>query len=232
MNIQRIMAIFEKDIKDFMKNMMIAFMPVVPIIIAFLYSQMGVEGEEIPLFIIYLVVGVTFTTVLSGCMMMMMAEEKEKKTLRGLTLSPASFGDIIIGKSLVAVLLTVITLVISLALVGFEPFSNVRAFIGLVLMFPFFLLIGIGIGFFVNTVGAASAYLMPVMFLFGFTPMIELFQLSETSLALKIADKFPIPQMLAIHDTKSWLPLGILLLWVIGAAAFTYICFINTKKDD
>src|SRR5699024_1459975 len=148
MNIQRIMAIFEKDIKDFMKNMMIAFMPVVPIIIAFLYSQMGVEGEEIPLFIIYLVVGVTLTTVLSGCMMMMMADEKEKKSLRGLTLSPASFGDIIIGKSLVAVLLTVITLVISLALVGFEPLLNVRAFIGLVLMFPFFLLIGIGIGFF------------------------------------------------------------------------------------
>jgi len=35
MNIQRIGAIFEKDVKEFMKNPMLFFMPVSPILLAF-----------------------------------------------------------------------------------------------------------------------------------------------------------------------------------------------------
>lgn len=236
MNTQRIMAIFEKDLKDFMKNTMVIFMPVVPLLLAFLYSRMGgaMDGAdgELPLFIVYLVVGATFASIPAGCMMIMMAEEKEKKTFRGLTLSPASFSDIIIGKSLVTLVLTVITLVISLLLVGIEPFLSIRPLIGLVLLFAFFLFIGIGIGLFVNNVGMTTAYLMPIMFIFGFTPMIELFGVSETGIAIKIADSLPVSQLINMHDTNSWLPLGVVLLWVIGAAIFMYVCFIRTQKDD
>lgn len=230
MNLQRIMAIFEKDLKDFMKNTMIVFTPFVPLVLAFFYSRMD-AGEEINLFFAYLVVGATFASIPAGCMMMMMAEEKEKKTLRGLTLSPASFGDIIIGKSLVTVLFTVIILIISLLLMGIDMFLNLRAIIGLFLLFPLFLFIGIGVGLFVKSVGMATAYLMPIMFIFGFTPMIEMF-VEESSLALKIADALPIPQLMSLHDTDSWLPLGIVAIWIIVAALFAYVCYVRTQKDD
>lgn len=231
MNIQRIYAIFEKDLKDFMKNTMLVFMPVIPVILALLYSRMG-GGEELPLFMVYLIVGITFSSVTSACIMMMMAEENEKKTLRGLVMSPATFLDIVMGKSLVTALLTLITLGISLAVIGMEPFLHVRPFIGLILLFLFFLFLGIGVGLFVKTVGMTTAYLMPIMFIFGFTPMIYFLGLSEDSFALKIAEYFPIPQLMGMHDTHSWLPLGVVALWVVGAALFMYICFKRTRKDD
>lgn|SRR5699024_1383298 len=231
MNVQRISAIFEKDIKDFMKNMMLLMMPIIPIVLALIYGRMG-GGEELPISLIYLVVGVTFSAVTSTCMMTMMAEENEKKTLRGLILSPASFLDIIIGKSLVTGLITFISLAVSLAVIGIDPFLNIKAILGLILLFLFFLFLGIGIGLFSKSIAATSAYLMPVMFLFGFTPMIAQLGFSEDSIVMTIADTFPIMQAIELHDSTSWLPLGIIAIWMVGAALFMYVCFKKTMTDD
>src|SRR5690625_6238099 len=74
---------------------------------------MGETGEELPLFMIFIIVGAVFSCVSSGCMMMFMAEENEKQTLRGLTMSPASFADIIIGKSLLTFVLTIVSFLFS-----------------------------------------------------------------------------------------------------------------------
>ncbi|MEN1968026.1 ABC transporter permease [Lentibacillus sp. N15] len=233
MNAQRVQAIFEKDIKDFMKNTMVLFTPILPIVMAILYSRMG-EGtdEEMPMMIIYIVVGVTYSAVAAGCMMMLMAEENEKKTLRGLILSPASFMDIIIGKSLVTTLLTVVSLAISLLIMGIEPLLHVQTIIGLVLLFLFFLFLGIGVGLFVKSVGITTAYLMPIMFLFGFTPMIELLGFADDSLTMKIASYFPIPQLIDMHETHSWMPIVVVAIWTLAAALFTIVCFKNVKRDE
>ncbi|MFA9557777.1 ABC transporter permease [Evansella sp. AB-rgal1] len=231
MNTQRILAIFEKDIKDFMKNMMLLMMPIVPIVLAVFYSRIG-DGEAIPLIMIYIIIGVTFSAVTTSSMMTMMAEENEKKTLRGLMLSPASFMDIIIGKSLVIGLMTLLSFIISLVIIGIEPILNLRSVIGIFLVFLFFLFIGIGIGLFSKSIAVTSAYLMPVMFVFGFTPMIEFFGLGEDSLAMTIANFFPIMQLMAIHDTTSWLPLAVILVWVLTTGLFMYFCFKKLMKDD
>lgn len=230
MSIQRITAIFEKDIKDFMRNMMLLMMPIIPVILALIYTRIG-DGE-LPIEVVYLIVGVTFSAVTSTMMMTMMAEENEKKTLRGLIQSPASFLDIITGKSLVTGLITFLALVVSLLIVGIDRFIDFKVIIGFILMFLFFLLLGIGIGLFSKSIAATSAYLMPVMFLFGFTPMFSQLGLAEDSVIIKVIDTFPIMQAIKIHDTSSWLPLGILFLWMIGAALFTYICFQKTVTDD
>ncbi|WP_100009807.1 ABC transporter permease [Lentibacillus sediminis] len=231
MNVQRISAIFEKDLKDFMKNMMLLTMPAIPIVLGLLYQRIGGD-EELPLALLYLIVGVTFSSVTSTMIMTMMAEENEKNTLRGLIQSPASMFDIIVGKSLVTALLTLITLVISLAIIGAEPFMNVRAIIGLVLLFLFFLLLGIGVGLFAKSVASTSVYMMPIMFLFGFTPMVYSLGLDPDSIAIQIFDTFPIPQLLEMHDTNSWLPLAVVGAWVAGAALFVFVCFKKTQTDD
>lgn len=230
MNIQRISAIFEKDMKDFMKNLMLLMMPGIPIILALMYTRMN--DEELPVAMIYIIVGVTFSAVTSSMMMTMMAEENEKKTLRGLIQSPASFLDIIAGKSLVTGLITFITLVASLLIVGIEPFLSFRVIVGLILLFLFFLLLGIGIGLFSKSIAATSVYMMPVMFLFGFTPMFGLFGLAEDSIVIKVLDTFPVMRAIEIHDTSSWLPIGIIAVWTIGAAVFTFICFKKTTTDN
>lgn len=232
MSAQRIQAIFEKDVKDFMKNTMTIFMPILPIVLAILYSRMGESnGGEFPLVFSYLVVGITYSAVPASCMMMLMAEEKEKRTLRGLIQSPASFVDIIIGKSLVTLLMTIISLVISLLMMDIEPFLHVRPIIGLALLFLFFLFLGIGVGLFSKTVGITTAYLMPIMFIFGFTPMIGAMGFSQNSLTMKIADYFPIPQLIDMHNTHSWTPIAVVGIWTLAAALFTFICFQKVKRD-
>ncbi|WP_174614253.1 ABC transporter permease [Virgibacillus ihumii] len=231
MNVQRIQAIFEKDIKDFMKNMMLLMMPVISVILALLYSRLGGE-EQLPLFMLYVIVGVVFSTVTSTAMMTMIAEENEKRTLRGLILSPASFIDILVGKSLVTGLVTMITLVISLLIVGIEPFLTIKPIIGLALLFLFFLFLRIGIGLFAKTVASTSAYMMPVMFLFGFTPMFTMLGIDEDSIITKMIEVFPLPQLIKMHETESWLPLGIVLTWLLAAALFMYVCFRKTRTDD
>lgn len=233
MNAQRIQAIFEKDMKDFMKNTMMLFTPIIPIILAILYSRMGEAGdEEMPLMIIYLVVGITFSAVTSGAMMMLMAEENEKKTLRGLMLSPASFMDIIIGKSLATTLLTVVSLVISLLIMGSGALLNTQAIIGMILLFFFFLFLGVGIGLFVKTVGITTAYLMPIMFIFGFTPMIDFLGFAKDSLTVKIANALPLSQLIEMDDSHSWMPILWVGIWMLAAAAFAFVCYKKVSTDE
>ncbi|SES24894.1 ABC-2 type transport system permease protein [Gracilibacillus ureilyticus] len=231
MNTQRIGAIFEKDLKDFMKNMMLLTMPIIPIILSLIYSRLGGD-EGLPVPMLYLIVGVAFSSVTASSMMTMMAEENEKKTLRGLMMSPASFMDIIIGKSLVVGLMTLIALTLSLLFIGIEPFLKIQVIIGLVLLFLFFLFLGIGIGLFTKSVAATSAYLMPVMFLFGFTPMMGFLGLEEDSIVIKIADLFPLMQLINMHETESWMSMGVVAIWTLAAAIFTYICFKKERTDD
>src|SRR5699024_3452651 len=191
MHLARIQAIFEKDMKDFMKNTMLLFTPFSPIILAIMYNRMGIGvDEEMPIMIHYMLIGITFSAVSSGGMMMMMAEEKEKKTLRGLMVSPASFLDIIIGKSAVITVLSFASIIIALMILGIEPFLDVQIIIGILILYIFFLFLGIGIGLFVKNVGITTAYTMPIMFIFGFTPMLEMMGFTSDSMTMKIVETF------------------------------------------
>nr|WP_246593751.1 ABC transporter permease [Evansella tamaricis] len=211
--------------------MMMLTMPVIPIVLAILYRQL-VGEEEIPPLMVYLVIGVIFSSVTTSSLITMMAEETEKKTLRGLLLSPASILDIIVGKSLVTSLITLLTLLISLAILGMNSFMNFPTIIGIILVFVFFLFIGIGIGLFAKSLAATSAYLMPIMFLFGFTPMIELFGLPADSIVMKIANLFPIMLLMKIDETSSWSSLIGVVVWLIAAAVFMYSFFKKRMKDE
>src|SRR5699024_10790089 len=126
----------------FTKNMMLLMMPAIPIILSILYDRMG--EDEIPIFLSYIIIEATYSSVTSCLIMTMMAEENEKKKLRGLVQSPASMIDVIIGKSLVTGLITFLSLVISLISIEIDPFLNFKAILGLILLFLFFLLLGIG----------------------------------------------------------------------------------------
>ncbi|UQZ32816.1 hypothetical protein C2I18_04130 [Paenibacillus sp. PK3_47] len=232
MNIRRISAIFEKDLKDLMKNLTLIITVAIPVIIALVLDRVLADAEP-TVSMMYMIVGGTFAAVTSGTIMNMMAEENEKKTLRGLIQSPASLLDIIIGKSLVTVLATLVSLIVSLLITGIEPFLNIRVILGLILLLVFFVLLGVCAALFAKSVAATSAFLMPFTFLFGFTPMIgSLGFAGENSIAARITVTFPVMQAMKLHDNSSWLPLGIITIWVLGAAVITYICFQKTKVDD
>ncbi len=230
MNAARVMAIFEKDLKEFTKNTTILFTPFITIILAIIYSRME-TGDGLPLIVVYAIVGITYASVTSGVMMILMAEENEKKTLRGLIMSPASYVEILLGKSLVTALMTFITLIISFIIMESTNMIDIQQIIGLLVLFFFFLFLGIAVGLFVKSVGMTTVYLMPIMFIFGFTSMIEFLGFSPDSIVIKITDYMPIPQLVAMGETESWSAIGIVLIWTIVAGLLAFVCFQKVKKD-
>lgn len=99
-----------------------------------------------------------------------LAEEKEKKTLRMLMVSPASFADVVAAKLLVGLayqfLLTLVAVAIQGGFIGQVPLVLLFAFLGAL----FSIVIGLLIGCFFQTTSAAGAVSGMVSFLY-FIPM-------------------------------------------------------------
>lgn len=237
MNMTRMMAIFEKDLKEFMKNMMLFTSVLIPILMAVFFSRVGIgaatgaEGE-MPPEILGILAGVVFSAVIFSSVMTMIAEENEKDTLRGLLQSPATIIDIILGKSMVVTLMTIISLVASIMIIGPENYWTLENIISLVLTGLFFLNMGIGLGLVVKSVATTSVYIIPIMFIFGFTPYIEMLITDPDSIAIKIAEYFPIYQhMFALEGNAGAMEFIILAAWV--AVSFLLVLWaFNKRKND
>ncbi len=102
----------------------------------------------------------------------LLAEEKEKKTLRMLMVSPASFGDVVAGKMLVGLVYQLLLAVVALAITG-----GFTGQVSLVLLFAvlgscFSVMLGLLLGCFFQTTSAAGAaagllslvYIIPIFF--------------------------------------------------------------------
>ena len=101
---KRVNAILQKDFKDFSRNTAVSIIIFLPIILAALYGRMGVDSIQGH----FMNINMTFSMVGTYVQCCLIAEEKEKNTLRGLMLSPASTLEILGGKSLLSFLLTLI----------------------------------------------------------------------------------------------------------------------------
>lgn len=233
MNITRVAAIFEKDFKEFMRNMMLFTSVLIPVVLAAFFGRMDGGEGGVPDEIVIIIVGVVFSAVTFSSMMTMMAEENEKDTLRGLLQSPASIIDIIAGKSAVITLMTIISLVASIMLVEADGFWSMENIAGLILLGIFFLNLGIGIGLLVKSVATTSVYLIPIMFLFGFTPYIEFLVTDEGHIARQIAEYFPLYQNLYIlNGDGGAAEYLILLAWVAVSFGIVIWAFNRRKADD
>ncbi|MBY8910439.1 ABC transporter permease [Salinicoccus roseus] len=226
MNTGRIMAIFEKDLKEFTRNAMLFTTILLPIILAFMYSRMG--GEALPAMLVYLIVGVAFSAILCSGIMTMMAEENEKNTLRGLMQSPASMLDILAGKSLVVVLMTAVSLIISFLIMDVAFEWSIASIGGLILLALFFLNVGIAVGLTVDSVATTSVYLLPIMFIFGFTPMIETVVPDSDHFIRRLTDYLPLYQNISLHGEETTVPLLILLAWTL--VSFLYVTWAFRKR--
>ncbi|MEZ2458515.1 ABC transporter permease [Salinicoccus roseus] len=230
MNTGRIMAIFEKNLKEFTRNAMLFTTILLPIILAFMYSRMG--GEALPAMLVYLIVGVAFSAILCSGIMTMMAEENEKDTLRGLMQSPASMLDILAGKSLVVVLMTAVSLIISFLIMDVAFEWSIASIGGLILLALFFLNVGIAVGLTVDSVATTSVYLLPIMFIFGFTPMIETVVPDSDHFIRRLTDYLPLYQNISLHGEETAVPLLILLAWTIVSFLYVMWAFRKRMSDE
>src|SRR5699024_8520908 len=141
-----------------------------PFMLAFFYRNMDIISVETHC----LIINLTFVAVGFFVQSAIIAEEKEKNTLRGLMLSPATLPEILTGKSLVSFLLTGVTILICMGILGYDPVSPILITIALIISAFFYLALGTLIGLVARTVIEASVIMLPVMFIFGFGSLFEI----------------------------------------------------------
>lgn len=218
LSIRRIQAIFIKDFWEFSRNYAISIMIFMPIIVAIIFQDRVPDVQYLSIFIMSMTYGIVTSFIQAS----VIAEEKERNTLRGLLLSPASLLDILIGKALLVSVITFVTLAICFIIIGFVPtFSHG---IGIILCTMIFCALGLVCGLFANSVMEATYTTLPVLFVFAFTPITT--TLANDFPMMKTFEWFPISllQEMIYHD-QLLVPFLILILWfVITWTIALYLC--------
>lgn len=229
---RRVNALFKKEIKDLGKNMNVLMMCLMPLAFCIIYSKLfetSIAGENLgKLEILILCVGMNLTLVSSFVIAMLIAEEKEKNTLRTLMLSAVSPWEFLLGKAIITLLLSVIT--------NIAMFFIVRADIKYLGMYTLLttlvvlsmILIGAIIGIIAPNQMATGVVGMPVLMILLMIPIFAM--LNET--LKKIANFLPSYNMNVLFGklfkgqpmgSEAFYNVAVILAWIlISAVAFAY----------
>ena len=119
-SIRRVNALFKKEAKDLSKNINVLFMCILPIILCIMYSKLFCDSQEGKLYILNLCLNMNFVVVSGFMITMMIAEEKEKNTLRTLMLAGVSPLEFLIGKAIIILLISLVNNIAIFFIMGME----------------------------------------------------------------------------------------------------------------
>ncbi|PYZ96319.1 ABC transporter [Alteribacter lacisalsi] len=162
-SMRRVYAIFNKDLKELATNMFVLSTMVMPIVFALFFGR----GQEVPVEMHVMIINLAFVAVAAYVQSVVIAEEKEKHTLRGLMMSPATTTEILAGKSLVSILLTALTVGLCLRLSGFETGNWLLIGAGMALSLVFYVALGTLLGLLTRSLMEASVVITPIIFILG-----------------------------------------------------------------
>lgn len=232
-SLKRVNAIFQKDFKDFSRNWAVSSVLFVPIGLGFMYGRAGVEDLTSH----YLLINLAMAMVATFVQCCLIAEEKEKNTLRGLMLSPASTMEIIGGKSLLSFILTLGVIVLTSYLSGYQPADTAVIVVAVVLSSLFYIAIGTILGLYSKSVMEASLIVMPVVLIFSLGSFIT--QLADSYPILKFALYLPNIQLIELATKVEagssfgdvLVELGIIAAWVVVSFIATNIIYRKRMID-
>ncbi|HDR7793075.1 TPA: ABC transporter permease [Bacillus luti] len=171
-SMRRVSAIFRKEVQDFKSNSQVLLMASLPIIFAFIFSRFGQGSAGVGIITL-----MSFLFVAGFVQSMVIAEEKEKHTLRVLMLSPASSVEVLLGKSILTACLTLIICIVNLFIL--DQLGGNLLLLGLIMLCGtvLFIIIGTVIGLLAESVPQTSLIGMPILMTMylavQFEPMVE-----------------------------------------------------------
>lgn len=183
-SMRRFQAIVNKEWKDAMKNPQILLMVGMPIMFGYLFTRMGNSTEIIitPILMAFVITGAFIQA-------MMVAEEKEKNTLRALMLSPAKTSEILLGKSILTTIITLLVIVVLIFIADIKlsniPLISLLSILQLVMFIAF----GTMIGLLSRSVQESSIVGLPILFIFLMGPLFG--PLLKNELILKLVHLLP-----------------------------------------
>ncbi|MCK4258456.1 MAG: ABC transporter permease [Halanaerobiales bacterium] len=168
MRFYMILSLLKKDLKDLMKNMSILPIIILPPFIAFIYSFIQDIPKEVmlPMWVLY---GLAMVGIMIPGFTL--AEEKEKKTLDSLLVSPATYHEIVIGKILFSLIMVMFVSLLVLAPNGGITGNQFLVWLVVILGALLFIQLGLIIGFYTESQVSASAMISPMMLFFVLSPV-------------------------------------------------------------
>jgi ABC-2 type transport system permease protein len=231
---KRIRAIFLKDYKEFSRNYAVSTMMIFPILMAFLYRSD--DPTEIGTFVFTL--NFSFAMLTSFVQAALIAEEKERNTLRSLMMTPATTMDVLIGKSSLVFAITAVILAVVTYLYGYEPASMWAFVAALFISMILYTAIGTICGLFSKTLLEASLSVFPVLILFTAAPFGVL--LVDDFSFFKVLEYMPSSQLvnlLEIFNTgfstgDVLKPLLIMLVWAVVLTIVSIVMYQKRLMDE
>jgi ABC-2 type transport system permease protein len=231
---KRSRAIFVKDYKEFSRNYAISIMLIFPIILALLFRGAGASLPGASGFLF----NTSFVLLTCFAQACLIAEEKERNTLRSLMMTPATTMDVLIGKSSLVFVMSAVVLAISTLLFGYEP-ANIWAFVAVIILsIILYTAAGTICGLFSKTSLEASLSILPVAFIFMGAPWGAV--LDDDYPILKVLDYVPSSQLvhlLGISNTGFTMgdllkPLLITLVWTVILTIVSVVLYQRRLKDE
>lgn len=230
---KRSIAILQKDYKDISKNLFVSSSIFMPILLAFFYGRSGVET----IYEHYMIINLAFCIVAAYIQCSLIAEEKEKNTLRGLMLSPASTLDILAGKSLLSFITTILVIGVCVYLTDYKPENLLIVSIAIILSTLFYIGLGTVLGLVTKSVMEASVIILPFLFFFSFGSM--LINFADKYPILKLAEYLPNVQIIELANKVElgagfadvWFNLMIIAAWVVAIFILVVVVFRKRMMD-
>ncbi|MHA7966317.1 ABC transporter permease [Paenibacillus sp. CAU 1782] len=230
-SLKRARAIFVKDYKEFSRNYAVSICLVFPIVFAFIFRDSGT-----PVAFGFLL---NFSFVIVTCLVQacLIAEEKERNTLRSLMMTPASTGDVLIGKSSLAFVMSAVVLAITTYLVDYQPASLWAFVVAVTLSIILYTAAGTICGLYSKSVLEASLSVLPVAAIFtgatGGALLVDRYPI------FKVLDYMPSSQLVHLLDLSSGYttgdvlkPLLIILAWTLVLCIVAIILYQRRLKDE
>ncbi|WP_237566437.1 ABC transporter permease [Paenibacillus sp. EZ-K15] len=225
-----------KDYKEFSRNYGLSISLIFPIILALLFRSAGPSLNGA--FAFSLVLNPSFVLLTCLVQACLIAEEKERNTLRSLMMTPATTMDVLIGKSTLVFLMSAVALAIATFIIGYEPASIWAYVAAIILSIILYIVAGTICGLFSKTLLDASLSILPVAFVFTGAPWGAF--LEDDYPILKVLEYAPSSQLvhlLAIHKigftTGDLLkPLLIILAWTVVLTIVSVVLYQRRLKDE
>ncbi|MCP3776522.1 ABC transporter permease [Paenibacillus sp. MZ04-78.2] len=233
-SLKRARAIFVKDYKEFSRNYAISIMLIFPILLAFLYRGLGISSIGVFGFLLNFLFAF-LTSFVQACLI---AEEKERNTLRSLMMTPATAMDVLIGKSALVFVMSAVVLAIVTYIFGYEPVSIWTFVATIILSIILYSAVGTICGLFSKTVLETSLFIIPVEAVFLAAPFGVL--LAKDFPIFKVLEYVPSSQLVYLLGTSNigfttgdlLKPFLITLIWTVVLTIVSVVLYKRRLKDE
>lgn len=233
-SLKRAQAIFVKDYKEFSRNYALSIMLIFPILLAVLFRS---AGSSLPGAIGFLL-NLSFVLLTCFAQACLIAEEKERNTLRSLMMTPATTMDVLIGKSALVFVMSAVVLAISLFIFGYEPASLWAFVTANIFSIILYTAAGTICGLYSKTLLEASLSILPVATIFSGAPWGAV--LEDDYPIFKVLDYMPSSQLVHLlgispigFTTGDLLkPLLIILAWTVVLTIVSVVLYQRRLKNE